>query len=160
MVSAQSGRRSVWTVAQQKLDEAAGRLRLDEGMHRVLRVPKRELEVNFPVRFDDGHVEVFVGYRVHHNVNRGPATGGVRFTNDLTLDLVRANAMWNTWKAALVQIPYGGAFGGVVVNPRRLSPHEREGLTRRYATEIKPMIGPEKDIPSPDVNTGPRPWPG
>ncbi len=78
----------------------------------------------------------------------------MRFTNDLTLDLVRANAMWNTWKAALVQIPYGGAFGGVVVNPRRLSPHEREGLTRRYATEIKPMIGPEKDIPSPDVNTG------
>jgi glutamate dehydrogenase (NAD(P)+) len=154
MVSAQSGQRSVWTVAQQKLDEAALRLRLDEGMHRVLRVPKRELEVNFPVRFDDGHVEVFVGYRVHHNVNRGPATGGVRFTNDLTLDLVRANAMWNTWKAALVRIPYGGAFGGVVVNPRRLSPHEREGLTRRYATEIKPMIGPEKDIPSPDVNTG------
>jgi len=154
MVSAQSGQRSVWTVAQQKLDEAALRLRLDEGMHRVLRVPKRELEVNFPVRFDDGRVEVFVGYRVHHNVNRGPATGGVRFTNDLTLDLVRANAMWNTWKAALVQIPYGGAFGGVVVNPRRLSPHEREGLTRRYATEIKPMIGPEKDIPSPDVNTG------
>ena len=154
MVSAQSDQRSVWTVAQQKLDEAARRLRLDEGMHRVLRVPKRELEVNFPVRFDDGHVEVFVGYRVHHNVNRGPATGGVRFTNDLTLDLVRANAMWNTWKAALVQIPYGGAFGGVVVNPRRLSPHEREGLTRRYATEIKPMIGPEKDIPSPDVNTG------
>jgi glutamate dehydrogenase (NAD(P)+) len=154
MVSAQSGQRSVWTVAQQKLDEAALRLRLDEGMHRVLRVPKRELEVNFPVRFDDGHVEVFVGYRVHHNVNRGPATGGVRFTNDLTLDLVRANAMWNTWKAALVQIPYGGAFGGVVVNPRRLSPHEREGLTRRYATEIKPMIGPDKDIPSPDVNTG------
>ena len=90
-------------------------------MHRVLRVPKRELEVHFPVRFDDGHVEVFAGYRVHHNVNRGPATGGVRFTNDLTLDLVRANAMWNTWKAALVEIPYGGAFGGVVVNPRRLS---------------------------------------
>src|SRR5204863_214993 len=82
------------------------------------------------------------------------AAGGVRFTNELTLDLVRANAMWNTWKAALVQIPYGGAFGGVVVNPRRLSAHEREGLTRRYATEIKPMIGPEKDIPSPDVNTG------
>jgi glutamate dehydrogenase (NAD(P)+) len=154
MVSAQSGQRSVWTVAQQKLDDAAQRLRLDEGMHRVLRVPKRELEVHFPVRFDDGHVEVFVGYRVHHNLNRGPATGGVRFTNDLTLDLVRANAMWNTWKAALVRIPYGGAFGGVVVNPRRLSPHEREGLTRRYATEIKPMIGPEKDIPSPDVNTG------
>src|SRR5438093_11348387 len=146
--------RSLWTDAQQKLDDAAERLRLDEGMHRVLRVPKREFEVHFPLRFDDGHVEAFTGYRVHHNVNRGPATGGVRFTQDLTLDLVRANAMWNTWKAALVQIPYGGAFGGVVVNPRRLTAHEREGLTRRYATEIKPMIGPEKDIPSPDVNTG------
>ena len=111
MVSAQSGQRSVWTVAQQKLDAAAQRLRLDEGMHRVLRVPKRELEVHFPVRFDDGHVEVLVGYRVHHNVNRGPATGGVRFTNDLTLDLVRANAMWNTWKAALVQIPWWSTRG-------------------------------------------------
>ncbi|HLY35378.1 MAG TPA: Glu/Leu/Phe/Val dehydrogenase [Candidatus Limnocylindria bacterium] len=154
MVSSKPPVRSLWTVAQQKLDEAAERLRLDEGMHKVLRVPKRELEVHFPVRFDDGHVEAFTGYRVHHNLNRGPATGGVRFTQDLTLDLVRANAMWNTWKAALVQIPYGGAFGGVVVNPRTLSEHEREGLTRRYATEIKLLIGPERDIPSPDVNTG------
>jgi glutamate dehydrogenase (NAD(P)+) len=154
MVSPNSATRSVWTVAQQKLDETADRLRLDDGMHRVLRVPKRELEVHFPVRFDDGHVDAFTGYRVHHNLNRGPATGGIRFTQDLTLDLVRANAMWNTWKAALVQIPYGGAFGGVIVNPRRLSEHEREGLTRRYATEIKLLIGPDKDIPSPDVNTG------
>jgi glutamate dehydrogenase (NAD(P)+) len=154
MVSSTPPVRSVWTVAQQKVDEAAERLRLDEGMHRVLRVPKRELEVHFPVRFDDGQVNTFTGYRVHHNLNRGPATGGVRYTQDLTLDLVRANAMWNTWKAALVKIPYGGAFGGVVVNPRRLSVHEREGLTRRYATEIKLLIGPERDIPSPDVNTG------
>ncbi len=144
----------VWGEAQRKLDAAVEKLGLDDGMHRVLRSPKRELEVHFPVRFDDGHVEAFTGYRVHHNVNRGPATGGVRYTRDLTLDLVRANAMANTWKAALVEIPYGGAFGGVVVNPRRLSAHEREGLTRRYATEIKLLIGPEKDIPSPDVNTG------
>ncbi len=144
----------VWSEAQQKLDAAAERLGLDDAMHRVLRVPKRELEVHFPVRFDDGRVEAFAGFRVHHNLNRGPATGGVRFTRDLTLNLVRANAMWNTWKAALVEIPYGGAFGGVVVNPRRLSSHEREGLTRRYATEISMLIGPERDIPSPDVNTG------
>ncbi len=144
----------VWSEAQAELDAAAERLGLDDAMHRVLRVPKRELEVHFPVHFDDGHVEAFTGFRVHHNLNRGPATGGVRFTRDLTLNLVRANAMWNTWKAALVEIPYGGAFGGVVVNPRRLSPHEREGLTRRYATEIKLLAGPERDIPSPDVNTG------
>ncbi len=154
MATSQREARSVWRVAQRELDATAERLKLDEGMHRVLRVPKRELEVHFPLRFEDGHVEAFTGYRVHHNLNRGPATGGIRFTADLTLDLVRANAMWNTWKAALVQIPYGGAFGGVVVNPRKLTPHEREGLTRRYATEIKILIGPERDVPSPDVNTG------
>ena len=91
---------------------------------------------------------------MHHNLNRGPATGGVRFTEDLTLDLVRANAMLNTWKAALVQIPYGGAMGGVVVNPRRLSTTERKALTRRYTTEIGVLIGPDRDIPTPDVNTG------
>jgi glutamate dehydrogenase (NAD(P)+) len=144
----------VWGAAQQALDLAAERLQLDEAMHRVLRVPKRELTINFPVRMDDGRVETFVGYRVHHNLNRGPATGGVRFTPDLTLDLVRANAMLNTWKAALVQIPYGGAMGGVVVNPRKLSTTERKALTRRYATEISIFIGPDRDIPTPDVNTG------
>ncbi|HET6746293.1 MAG TPA: Glu/Leu/Phe/Val dehydrogenase [Candidatus Limnocylindria bacterium] len=144
----------VWGAAQQALDLAAKRLELDEGMHRVLRVPKRELTINFPVRMDDGRVEAFTGYRVHHNLNRGPATGGVRFTQDLTLDLVRANAMLNTWKAALVQIPYGGAMGGVVVNPRKLSTTERKALTRRYTTEISLFIGPDRDIPTPDVNTG------
>ncbi len=145
---------NVWAAAQHELDLAAERLHLDPGMHRVLRVPKRELEVHFPVTLDDGSVEVFTGYRVHHNLNRGPATGGVRYTGDLTLDLVRANAMLNTWKAALVEVPWGGAMGGVVVNPRRLSADEREGLTRRYATEISLLIGPERDIPTPDVNTG------
>jgi glutamate dehydrogenase (NAD(P)+) len=144
----------VWGAAQRALDLAADRLELDDGMHRVLRVPKRELTVHFPVRLDDGSVEAFTGYRVHHNLNRGPATGGVRFTEDLTLDLVRANAMLNTWKAALVQIPYGGAMGGVVVNPRRLSTSERKALTRRYTTEIGVLIGPDRDIPTPDVNTG------
>jgi glutamate dehydrogenase (NAD(P)+) len=123
-------------------------------MRRVLRVPKRELTVHFPVTLDNGDVQVFTGYRVHHNINRGPSTGGIRYTQDLTLDLVRANAMLNSWRAALVRIPYGGAAGGVVVNPRKLTRHEREGLTRRYATEITPIIGPDRDIPTPDVNTG------
>jgi len=144
----------VWGDAQRALDRAAERLQLDAGMHRVLRVPKRELEVHFPVRLDDGSVETFTGYRVHHNLNRGAASGGVRFTEDLTLDLVRANAMLNTWKAALVQIPYGGAMGGVVVNPRRLSLTERKNLTRRYTTEVSLLTGPDRDIPTPDVNTG------
>jgi glutamate dehydrogenase (NAD(P)+) len=144
----------VWGAAQRALDLAAERLKLDPGMHGVLRDPKRELTVHFPVRLDDGSVRNFTGYRVHHNLNRGPTTGGVRFTEDLTLDLVRANAMLNTWKAALVQIPYGGAMGGVVVNPRLLSTNERKALTRRYATEIGVLIGPDRDIPTPDVNTG------
>ncbi|HET6381511.1 MAG TPA: Glu/Leu/Phe/Val dehydrogenase [candidate division Zixibacteria bacterium] len=150
----QPQRDDVWGAAQRAVDLAAERLNLDAGMHRVLRVPKRELTVNFPVRMDDGSVEVFTGYRVQHNLNRGPATGGIRYTDDLTLDLVRAGAMLNTWKAALVQIPYGGAMGGVVVNPRRLSANERKNLTRRYATEISILIGPDRDIPTPDVNTG------
>ena len=145
---------NVWATAQRDLDLAAERLTLDEGMHRVLRVPKRELEVHFPVTLDDGSVQAFTGYRVHHNLNRGPATGGIRYTQDLTLDLVRANAMLNTWKAALLEVPWGGAMGGVVVNPRRLSFDERQGLTRRYATEISLLIGPDRDIPTPDVNTG------
>jgi len=144
----------VWGDAQRALDRAADRLQLDAGMHRVLRVPKRELEVHFPVHLDDGSVTTFTGFRVHHNLNRGAATGGVRYTQDLTLDLVRANAMFNTWKAALVQIPYGGAMGGVVVNPRKLSLRERKNLTRRYTTEISLLIGPDRDIPTPDVNTG------
>ena len=149
-----NGADNVWAAAQRDLDVAAERLNLDDGMHRVLRVPKRELEVHFPVTLDDGSVEAFTGYRVHHNLNRGPTTGGVRYTDDLTLDLVRANAMLNTWKAALLEVPWGGAMGGVVVNPRRLSVDERQGLTRRYATEISLLIGPERDIPTPDVNTG------
>jgi glutamate dehydrogenase (NAD(P)+) len=143
-----------WAAAQEALDIAADRLGLDDGMRRVLRVPKRELTVQFPVTLDNGEVEVFTGYRVHHNINRGPSTGGIRYTEDLTLDLVRAHAMLNSWRAALVRIPYGGAAGGVVVNPRTLNRHEREGLTRRYATEITPIIGPDRDIPTPDVNTG------
>jgi len=144
----------IWATAQGELDAAAERLHLDEGMHRVLRVPKRELTVHFPVTHDDGHVEVYTGYRVHHNVNRGPTSGGIRYVPNLDLDEVRALAMLNTWKAALVKIPFGGAAGGVRVNPRQLSMNERQGLTRRYATEISPLLGPDSDIPGPDVNTG------
>ncbi|MGH2454817.1 MAG: Glu/Leu/Phe/Val family dehydrogenase [Candidatus Limnocylindria bacterium] len=154
MASVETSRDDVWGAAQRAVDLAAQRLNLDEGMHRVLRVPKRELTINFPIRRDSGDVQVFTGYRVHHNINRGPATGGIRFTEDLTLDLVRANAMLNTWKTALVEIPYGGAMGGVVVNPRTLSEAERKALTRRFATEISVFIGPDRDIPTPDVNTG------
>jgi glutamate dehydrogenase (NAD(P)+) len=144
----------IWPAAQREVDLAAERLQLDSAMHRVLREPKRELIVHFPVRLDDGGVRVFTGFRVHHNLNRGPATGGVRYTADLDIGLVRALAMVNTWKAALAGIPYGGAMGGVVVNPRELSASEREGLTRRYATEIAVLLGPDRDIPMPDVNTG------
>lgn len=144
----------IWANAQGELDEAAERLGLEEGMHRVLRVPKRELTVSFPVTHDDGRVEVYTGYRVHHNVNRGPTSGGIRYVPRLDLDEVRALAMLNTWKAALVRIPFGGAAGGVRVDPRRLSVGERQGLTRRYTTEIGILLGPDSDIPSPDVNTG------
>ena len=144
----------IWATTQGELDAAAERLHLDPGMHKVLRVPKRELAVNFPVTHDDGRVDVYTGYRVHHNVNRGPVSGGVRYVPNLDLDEVRALAMLNTWKAALVKIPFGGAAGGVRVNPRRLSENERQGLTRRYATEISVLLGPDSDIPSPDVNTG------
>ena len=149
-----AGTNGIWATTQGELDAAAERLHLDPGMHKVLRVPKRELTVNFPVTHDDGRVEVYTGYRVHHNVNRGPASGGIRYVPRLDLDEVRALAMLNTWKASLVRIPFGGAAGGVRVNPRRLSDQERQGLTRRYTTEISPLIGPDSDIPSPDVNTG------
>ena len=140
---------NLWTIAQRRLDEAAERLQLDDGMRRVLRLPKRELTVSFPITRDDGSVTVFTGHRVHHNVNRGPATGGVRYVPDLTLDEIRALAMANTWKAALVQIPFGGAMGGVRVDAKALSVTEREGLTRRYATEISPFLG--------RIATSPRP---
>jgi glutamate dehydrogenase (NAD(P)+) len=144
---------NIWAIAQSQFDHAAEQLDLDPGLRRVLRVPKRELTVNFPVTMDDGRVEVFTGYRVQHNVSRGPAKGGIRYHQDVTLDEVRALAMWMTWKCAVVNIPYGGGKGGVIVDPKRLSRREVEGLTRRFATEISPLIGPDRDIPAPDVNT-------
>jgi glutamate dehydrogenase (NAD(P)+) len=144
---------NIWAIAQSQFDHAAEQLDLDPGLRRVLRVPKRELTVNFPVTMDDGRVEVFTGYRVQHNVSRGPAKGGIRYHQDVTLDEVRALAMWMTWKCAVVNIPYGGGKGGVIVDPKQLSRREVEGLTRRFATEISPLIGPDRDIPAPDVNT-------
>jgi len=144
---------NIWAVAQAQFDHAADKLDLDEGMRRVLRVPQRELTVNFPVTMDDGSVRVFTGHRVQHNVSRGPAKGGIRYHQDVTLDEVRALAMWMSWKCAVVNIPYGGGKGGVVVDPKKLSIREVEGLTRRFTTEISPLIGPDRDIPAPDVNT-------
>ncbi len=142
-----------WAVAQQQFDLAAERLNLDPGLRRVLRQPRRELTVHFPVKMDDGSVQVFTGYRVQHNLGRGPAKGGIRYHQDVTLDEVRALAMWMTWKCAVVNIPYGGGKGGVIVDPKQLSQREVEGLTRRFTTELSPIIGPDRDIPAPDVNT-------
>jgi glutamate dehydrogenase (NAD(P)+) len=144
---------NIWAVAQSQFDHAANKLDLDDGMRRVLRVPQRELTVNFPVTLDSGDVRVFTGHRVQHNVSRGPAKGGIRYHQDVTLDEVRALAMWMTWKCACVNIPYGGGKGGVIVDPKRLSKREVEGLTRRFTTEMSPLIGPDRDIPAPDVNT-------
>ena len=144
---------NIWAVAQEQFDSAADQLDLDPGLRKVLRVPQRELTVNFPVTMDDGHVEVFTGYRIQHNVSRGPAKGGIRYHQDVTRDEVAALAMWMTWKCAVVNIPYGGGKGGVIVDPKKLSMRELEGLTRRFTTEISPLIGPDRDIPAPDVNT-------
>ncbi len=143
-------------VAVAQFDEAAQMLRLSPELRAILRKPKRELTVNFPVRMDDGRVEMFTGYRVQHNITRGPAKGGIRYDERVSLDEVRALAMWMTWKCAVVNIPFGGAKGGVIVDPRKLSRGELERLTRRYATEIAGVIGPEADIPAPDVNTNPQ----
>jgi glutamate dehydrogenase (NAD(P)+) len=142
-----------WEVAQQQFDLAADRLNLDPGLRRVLREPRRELTVHFPVKMDDGSVQVFTGYRVQHNLGRGPAKGGIRYHQDVSLDEVKALAMWMTWKCAVVGIPYGGGKGGVIVDPKKLSMKEVEALTRRFTTEIEVLIGPERDIPAPDVNT-------
>ena len=142
-----------WAVAQQQFDLAAERLNLDEGMRRVLREPRRELTVHFPVKMDDGSVQVFTGYRVQHNLGRGPAKGGIRYHQDVSLDEVKALAMWMTWKCAVVGILYGGGKGGVIVDPKKLSIKELEALSRRFFTEIEILVGPEKDIPAPDVNT-------
>jgi len=145
-----------WLNAQRQFDMAAELLGLEPSLRAVLREPRRELIVHFPVKMDDGSVRMFEGYRVQHNVGRGPAKGGIRFHPQVTLDEVKALAMWMTWKCAIAGLPFGGAKGGVICNPRELSHGELERLTRRYATEISILIGPERDIPAPDVNTTPE----
>ncbi|HLX39010.1 MAG TPA: Glu/Leu/Phe/Val dehydrogenase, partial [Ktedonobacteraceae bacterium] len=145
-----------YEMAVAQFDEAADRLGLSQALRAILRKPKRELTVNFPVRLDNGDVEMFTGYRVQHNINRGPAKGGIRFSPEVSLDEVRALAMWMTWKCAVVGIPFGGAKGGVICDPSKMTRAELERLSRRYATEISILIGPDSDIPAPDMNTNPQ----
>ena len=142
--------------ALHQFDAAADHLELDAELRAILRAPQREYAVNFPVRLDDGSVRVFSGYRVQHNVARGPAKGGLRYHPATDLDDVRALAMWMTWKCALVDVPFGGAKGGVACDPSSMSTKELEALTRRFATELEGLIGPDADIPAPDVGTNAR----
>ncbi|HVF52063.1 MAG TPA: Glu/Leu/Phe/Val dehydrogenase [Actinomycetota bacterium] len=144
---------SAWETALAQLDEVAELMGLAPGVHNILRAPKRTLIVSVPFKTDDGSTRVLEGFRVHHNVTRGPAKGGIRYHPDVTLDEVKALAMWMTWKCAIAGIPFGGAKGGITVDPRTLSRAELERMTRRYASEILPFIGPERDIPAPDMNT-------
>lgn len=150
---AHAEQKSPYQIAQEQFDLAAEFMGLEDDLRHVLRVPKRELTTHFPVKMDDGSVRGFTGYRVQHNITRGPGKGGIRYHQDVSLDEVRALAMWMTWKCAVVNIPFGGAKGGVIVDPTTLSLRELENLTRRFATEISPLIGHDGDIPAPDVNT-------
>jgi glutamate dehydrogenase (NAD(P)+) len=140
-------------IAQIQFDIAAEYLKLDVGLRQILRTPKRVLEVSIPTKMDNGQVKVFTGYRVQHNVARGPAKGGIRYHPNVTVDEVKALATWMTWKCATVNIPFGGGKGGVICDPKRMSKAELERMTRRYTSEILPIIGPEQDIPAPDVYT-------
>jgi glutamate dehydrogenase (NAD(P)+) len=145
--------KNAWMSQSARFDQAAERLNLDEGLYKILRTPTREITVAIPVQLDDGRLEVFTGYRVQHSIARGPAKGGIRYAPDVTLDEVKALASWMTWKCAVVNIPFGGAKGGIVCDPRYLSRAELERMTRRYTAEIIEFIGPERDVPAPDVNT-------
>lgn len=142
-----------WEAQAARFDYAAQKLNLDDGLWKILRYPNREIIVHIPVAMDDGRIEVFTGFRVQHSIARGPAKGGVRYSPDVTLDEVRALASWMTWKCAVVNIPFGGAKGGIIVDPKKLTNTELERLTRRYTAELIEFIGPEKDVPAPDMNT-------
>jgi glutamate dehydrogenase (NAD(P)+) len=142
-----------WLAQEARFDFAAKKLNLEDGIWKVLRQPTRELIVHIPVGMDDGRVEVFTGYRVQHSISRGPAKGGIRYAPDVSLDEVRALASWMTWKCAVVNIPFGGAKGGVICDPKTMSQGELERMTRRYTAELIEFIGPEKDVPAPDVGT-------
>src|SRR3984957_15224081 len=143
-------------MAQHQLDDVAKLVGLNQSVHAYLREPKRVLQVSIPVRMDDGITRIFTRYRVQHNFSRGPAKGGIRFHPDVSLDEVKALAMWMTWKCALVNIPFGGAKGGVICDSKSMSMQELENLTRRFTSEISFIIGPDKDIPAPDVYTTPQ----
>ena len=145
-----------WEMAQKQLDDAAALIDLDPNIHAVLSKPRRILQVSIPTRMDDGTLKIFEGFRVQHSMTRGPCKGGLRYHQDVTLDEIKAMAMLMTWKAAVVNIPYGGAKGGVICNPQEMSVGEIERLTRRYTSGILPIIGPERDIAAPDVNTNPQ----
>lgn len=142
-----------WEAQAARFDFAARKLNLDEGLWRVLRHPSREIIVHFPVTMDDGRIEMFTGFRVLHSQARGPGKGGIRYSPDVSLDEVRALASWMTWKCAVVNIPFGGAKGGVICDPKKMSIGELERMTRRYTAEIIEFIGPEKDVPAPDMGT-------
>ena len=142
-----------WEAQSARFNFAAQKLNLDEGLWRVLQYPNRELIVHIPVSMDNGKLEVFTGFRVQHSIARGPAKGGIRYGPDVTLDEVRALAAWMTWKCAVVNIPFGGAKGGVICDPHKMSQGELERMTRRYTAELMEFIGPEKDVPAPDMNT-------
>ena len=142
-----------WESQAARFDLAANKLNLDEGLWKVLRYPTREIILHIPVAMDNGHLEVFTGFRVQHSIARGPGKGGVRYAPDVTLDEIRALASWMTWKCAVVNIPFGGAKGGIICDPHKMSMGELERMTRRYTAELVEFIGPEKDVPAPDVNT-------
>src|SRR5436189_543654 len=142
-----------WEAQAARFDLAANKLNLDEGLWKVLRYPNREIILHIPVAMDNGSLEVFTGFRVQHSIARGPSKGGIRYAPDVTLDEIRALASWMTWKCAVVNIPFGGAKGGVICDPHKMSMGEVERMTRRYTAELIEFIGPEKDVPAPDVNT-------
>ncbi|MEY2411735.1 MAG: glutamate dehydrogenase [Acidobacteriaceae bacterium] len=142
-----------WEAQAARFDFAAQKLNLDEGLMKVLRYPTREIILHIPVAMDNGRLEVFTGFRVQHSIARGPSKGGIRYSPDVTLDEVRALASWMTWKCAVVNIPFGGAKGGVICDPHKMSMGELERMTRRYTAELVDFIGPEKDVPAPDINT-------
>jgi glutamate dehydrogenase (NAD(P)+) len=142
-----------WEAQEARFDFAARKLNLEEGLWKLLRMPAREIIVHFPVAMDDGRMEIFTGFRVQHSIARGPGKGGLRYAPDVTLDEVRALASWMTWKCAVVNIPFGGAKGGVICDPKKMSQGELERMTRRYTSEVIDFIGPEKDVLAPDMNT-------
>lgn len=145
-----------FALAQQKLDEAAAILNLDDATHQMLRWPQRELHVTVPVRMDDGSTRIFHGFRVQYNDARGPTKGGIRFHPDETINTVRALAAWMTWKTAVVDVPLGGAKGGIICNPKELSLAELERMSRSYIRQVGRILGPDQDIPAPDINTNPQ----